>query len=68
MKQEKSIVEVIRIVRYYGEESAVRDAIQKSLPLGVKDCGGYSITVAEHLNELSPLVELTEEEVEKALQ
>ena len=68
MKQEKSIVEVIRIVRYYGEESAVRDAIQKSLPLGVKDCVGYSITVAEHLNELSPLVELTEEEVEKALQ
>lgn len=46
----------------------MRDAIQKSLPLGVKDCVGYSITVAEHLNELSPLVELTEEEVEKALQ
>ena len=65
---ERSTVEVIRVIRYYGEESAVRAAIQKSLPLGIKDCVDYSITVAEHLNELSPLVELTEEEVEKALQ
>ena len=29
---------------------------------------GYPSSGAEHLNELSPLVELTEEEVEKALQ
>lgn len=65
---QRNIVEVIRVIRYYGEESAVRTAIQKSLPLGVKDCVDYSITVAEHLNELSPLVELTEEEVEKAVQ
>lgn len=65
---EKNIVEVIRVIRYYGEESAVRDAIQKSMPLGVRNCHDYSITIGEHRNELPQLVELSDEDIDKALE
>lgn len=61
-------MKVIRIIQYEGTEEAVRAAIQKSLPLGVKDCLNYTITVAEHLNELPPAIELFDCHVEEALQ
>lgn len=60
-------MKVIRIVQYEGTEEAVRAAIQKSMPLGVKECVGYSITIAEHLNELPTLLPMPAEDVEVAL-
>lgn len=60
-------VKVIRIIQYEGTEEAVRDAIQKSMSLGVRQCVGYTITIAEHLNELPELIELLPEQVENDL-
>lgn len=60
-------VKVIRIVQYEGTEEAVRSAIQKSMTLGVRQCAGYTITIAEHLNELPPAVEMFDFMVEDAL-
>lgn len=56
-------VKVIRIVQYEGTEEAVRKAIQLSQTLGVRQCQGYTLTIAEHLNELPQLVELLPEQV-----
>jgi len=56
-------VEVIRIVRYVGEEEAVRAALAMSLSEGVKDCRGYEIQVATHSSTLKPIVTLTNAEV-----
>ncbi|MNQ24292.1 hypothetical protein D3C85_374830 [compost metagenome] len=61
-------MKVIRIVQYEGTEEAVRTAIQKSMPLGVKECMGYTLTIAEHLNELPELVQMFDDHVESALQ
>ena len=60
-------VKVIRIIQYEGTEEAVRGAIQKSMTLGVRQCAGYTITVAEHLNELPELFELLDVQVENDL-
>lgn len=60
-------VTVIRIVQYEGTEEAVRSAIQKSMTLGVRQCAGYTITIAEHLNELPELIELLDVQVENDL-
>lgn len=60
-------MKVIRIIQYEGTEEAVRAAIQKSMPLGVKDCINYTITIAEHLNELPNLLPVSAEDVEVAL-
>ena len=60
-------VKVIRIVQYEGTEETVRAAIQKSMPLGIKECAGYNITIAEHLNELPPAIEMFDFQVEDAL-
>lgn len=62
------MVTVVRIVKYEGTEQAVRKAIAMSLPLGVKVCSGYSISVGEHINELPPLLPVTDEDVAKALE
>lgn len=62
------MVTVVRIVKYEGTEDAVRKAIAMSLPLGVKVCSGYSISVGEHINELPPLLPVTDEDVAKALE
>lgn len=63
---------VIRIIKYEGDEAAVRKAIQQSKALGVTDCyqaesGRWKLTIAEHYNDLPKLVKLTEEEVEHAM-
>lgn len=63
---------VIRVIKYEGDEAAVRKAIQLSKPLGVTDCGKgdgghWKMTIAEHYNDLPKLVELTEEEVERSM-
>lgn len=63
---------VIRIIKYEGDEAAVRRAIQLSKPLGVTDCGKgdgghWKMTIAEHYNDLPKLVELTDNEVGEAL-
>lgn len=60
-------MKVIRIVVYEGAEHAVRDAIALSLPLGTKHCTDYTVTIAEHLNELPPVVVLTNEEVDHTI-
>lgn len=54
---------VIRIIKYEGTEEAVQKAIAQSLPLGQKLCTGYTITVAEHQNDLPPLLTLEEQRV-----
>lgn len=64
---------VIRIIKYEGDEEAVRRAIQLSKPLGVTDCGRgadgrWQMTIAEHYNDLPQLVELSEEDVATALE
>lgn len=61
-------MKVIRIIQYEGTEEAVRAAIQKSMPLGVKDCTDYTLTIAEHLNELPPAIEMFNFQVEDALE
>jgi hypothetical protein len=61
-------VKVIRVIAYEGELEAVQRAISLSLPIGVKDCRDYTITVGEHLNELPKLNQLTDEQVKKALE
>jgi hypothetical protein len=63
---------VIRIIKYEGDEAAVRKAIQLSKPLGVTACGRgdgghWQMTIAEHYNDLPPLVELTDNEVGETL-
>lgn len=63
---------VIRIIKYEGDEAAVRKAIQLSKPLGVMDCGKgdggqWTTTIAEHFNNLPPLVQISEEDVQTAL-
>lgn len=60
-------VKVIRIVQYEGTEEAVRSAIQKSMPLGIKECTGYTMTIAEHFNNLPPLAQISDEDVQTAL-
>lgn len=60
-------VTVIRIIKYEGTERAVRDAIAKSLALGVKQCGGYTLTISEHLNELLPVDTLSDVVVQATL-
>lgn len=47
-----SKVTVIRIIKYEGTEKAVREAIQKSMPLGTKHLSDYDLSIVEHLNEL----------------
>lgn len=65
---------VIRVIKYEGDEDAVRKAIQLSKKLGVTVCGtdkpgGYwQMTIAEHFNDLPNLVQLTDEEVSIALE
>ena len=54
---------VIRIIKYEGTEEALQKAIAQSLPLGQKLCNGYTITVAEHQNDLPPLLTLEEQRV-----
>jgi len=58
-----SEVTVIRIVQYKGSADAVRSALAKSLPLGVKYVVGYTLTVAEHSSNLPPAIELDASEV-----
>lgn len=61
-------MKVIRVIVYEGTEEAVRRAIQLSKSLGVHQYTEYTMTVAEHLNELPPLVKLTDEQVALALE
>lgn len=63
---------VIRVIKYEGDEAAVRKAIQLSKPLGVTDCGKgdggrWQMTIAEHYNDLPQLVVLTEEDIERSM-
>ena len=64
---------VIRIIKYEGDEAAVRNAIQLSKSLGKHNfpgnqlTGSWSMVIAEHYNDLPKLVELTEEEIERTM-
>lgn len=64
---------VIRVIKYEGNEAAVRNAIQLSKALGLHSfpgnqlTGGWSMVIAEHYSDLPKLVELTEEEVERSM-
>lgn len=63
---------VIRVIKYEGDEAAVRNAIQSSKSLGLHSfpgsrLGSWSMVIAEHYNDLPKLVELTEEEVERSM-
>lgn len=65
-------VTVIRVIKYEGDEDAVRKAIQMSKPLGVTDCGRgdgghWQMTIAEHFNDLPKLAELTEDDINRSL-
>lgn len=51
-------MKVIRVIQYEGDEASVRTAIRQSKQLGVHEYSGYTITIAEHLNELPPLLPL----------
>lgn len=65
---------VIRIIKYEGDEAAVRTAIQLSKKLGQHDGlfngsgGQWRMTIAEHYNDLPQLVTLTDNEVSAALE
>lgn len=59
---------VIRIIKYEGDVDEIRRALAISRPLGDLHCRGYTLTVAEHYNDLPQLVELTDNEVGKALE
>lgn len=63
-------MKVIRVLVYEGTEEAIRGAIQKSKTLGIHQFCGYTLTMAEHLNELPvpPAAVMTEAEVAKALE
>lgn len=63
-------MKVIRVLVYEGTEEAIRSAIQKSMTLGIRHCTGYTLTIAEHLNELPvPVVAvMTDDEIAKALE
>lgn len=64
---------VIRIIKYEGDETAVRKAIQLSKSLGKHSfpggqlTGSWSMVIAEHYNDLPKPVELTEEEIERSM-
>lgn len=64
---------VIRIIKYEGDEAAVRNAIQLSKDLGKHSfpgnqlIGSWSMVIAEHYNDLPQFVELTDNEVGEAL-
>lgn len=60
-------MKVIRIIEYEGDEASVRTAIRQSMQLGVHGYTGYTMTIAEHLNELPPLVKLDDSEVNQLL-
>ncbi len=60
-------VRVVRIIEYKGTEESVRKAISLSRQVGVTECTGYTMTIAEHLNELPPLLELEPGQVSDAL-
>lgn len=60
-------MKVVRVIVYEGTEEALRQTIAKSKSLGIHVYSGYSMTIGEHLNELPPLVELTEADVAKAI-
>lgn len=60
--------EVIRIIKYSGDEAELRRILSTSLPEGVRECKGYSITVVTHSSNLPPAVELTAEEVNSTLE
>lgn len=60
-------MKVIRIVQYEGTEEALIAAISQSLPLGVKLCKDYKITIAEHLNEIPPQLQLPSKRVSQLI-
>lgn len=60
-------MKVIRIVQYEGTEEALIKAISQSLPLGVKECQGYTITIAEHLNEIPPQLQIPSKRVKEVV-
>lgn len=45
-------IRVIRVVTYEGDSEGVLKQLARSLPEGVKECGGYSITVRKHSLEV----------------
>jgi len=45
-------IRVIRVVTYEGSSDGVLKQLARSLPEGVKECGNYTITVAEHSLEI----------------
>lgn len=66
---------VIRIIKYEGNEAAVRKAIQLSKPLGLHEFSGtvgadgsWQMTIAEHYSDLPQLVTLTDNEVGATLE
>lgn len=65
-------VTVIRVIKYEGDEAAVRKAIQLSKPLGVMNCGHtpgdqWQMTIAEHYNDLPKQLELSEDDINRSL-
>lgn len=63
------MAKVIRVVAYEGSEESIRAALARSLPLGIKDCHDYTITVGEHFSDLAPLpaIDLTGAQIIQAL-
>ena len=63
-------MKVIRVLVYEGTEEAIRDAIKKSKSLGIHQFCGYTLTMAEHLNELPvpPVAVTSDADVAKALE
>ena len=60
-------VTVIRIIKYEGTEAAVRAAIAKSMPEGIRNCAGYDLTISTHSSDLTPVDQLPDEEVQEVL-
>lgn len=63
-------MKVIRVLVYEGTEEAIRSAIQQSKTLGIHQFCGYTLTMAEHLNELPvpPAAVMSDADVAKALE
>lgn len=59
-------MKVIRVIVYEGAEEALRKMQALSKSLGTHVYSGYSMTIGEHLNELPPVIELSDDDVAKA--
>ncbi len=55
-------------MQYEGTEEALAQVLAKSMQLGKHDKGSYTITIAEHINELPKAIELSDADITQAME